>query len=947
MRYLLTLILCLFAVSSYGLESNATAIVRGRLNSNMDANQHGLTNLAAITGTNGTLRLNAAGNAVLLEFSGNGVGGKTDSLELNPNGWRLDAYDLYLGASGDHKIFADGSQLINLPAISKGGAVTNSAVIYVYPDGTAWGSNAVITTTGTRTAGIQEAIDYLYKVSGIFSGVGGGKLVLAPGTFRCFTNIVIPNYFPFCLRMEGAGFNGTIIQGEGSGACTNTALFSCATNHINGLRLTNGLTLFVSDATFCHTNETQTNFLWNITGQTWAKFEDCVFTSQQALLHGQGGYSMNFEANYPNQPIGLVGLAASKDTDDANSQLDVRHSFFWALACGAVANPVMCRIADSHFVNCGSFSTVAPPGLNGDAETFTHTNLWKGAGVKGSISTGAALVLGYNTPNFWITDNHFLYCGAMAAIGTDNGFSGAAGHVMHFRGNILVGPDSSAPYHAECFRILSADYATASDIETIDPASGPPGARLRDSLVTNGPAGNPVIQPSAAPLTVPIPTLWFMHTGIAGDADSWFEFGSGDVSGGPAPRIIGNGLGLTNVPSHWTGNPNQFGSANSFTNIISGAPLTNITIRGDGTAGMLAQYLDHNQLIVSNANASLIISNDANGAINLRIGATNFALIKDPTTITLGYLNFQTGNGTVAGGLLNTNASGTSFIGGGESNLIALTQGGQVLGGGFQNIIGPYNLSANPSFLGGGSLNTISNGSGSVLVGGNANYLDKGSSTTAFGSTIGGGDSNTNTAQYATITGGRLNKIAADYGAISGGRSNTVSGANAWAGGYRAIAGHQGAYTWGDSTDTAKASSAANTYNVFASGGTFINSGPLTVANVLASTASTPTLTVNASALVTSSSIRGSENWFEIHFVLNAATQQANSNYFTITLPTSYSANAVIPIAGPAGTNSSTGTTATKWTFYGTDATHVQVYSGPSAPTASFDYGFGVMVGRY
>jgi hypothetical protein len=50
----LALIFCLLSFQVFGLESNSTAIVRGRLNSNMDANGHSITNVYQIIDTNGT-----------------------------------------------------------------------------------------------------------------------------------------------------------------------------------------------------------------------------------------------------------------------------------------------------------------------------------------------------------------------------------------------------------------------------------------------------------------------------------------------------------------------------------------------------------------------------------------------------------------------------------------------------------------------------------------------------------------------------------------------------------------------------------------------------------------------------------------------------------------------------------------------------------------------------
>lgn len=385
---------------------------------------------------------------------------------------------------------------------------------------------------------VQHAIDALAQVTGISSGVGGGEIDCGPGTYLLLTNIVIPNYFPFCLRLKGAGFNGTIFEGRGGDACTNTALFSCATNHILGLSLTNALTLFVSDVGFCHTNQTQTNFLWDITGQTFAKFQDCMFTTKYALVNGNGGYSLNYEGNVPNVPIGLVGLAVSKSGDNANAQMYLEHCLFYGLANGVLTSPVIGRIHNSYFADCGIY-------FDG-ATRFMHTNLWRGAAVnyRGQLSSGAAIVIGSGDINMRVTDNVFFNCGALAAVGLD-GQVPSGGHITKFRDNYFVAETPT-------YRFLLADTMSVNcweDIEGVDFVGGI--FTQPDSLCTNGPAGNPVVQPNGTLPTIPVPTLRLVHSGTALDADSYFLF---DGSGGAAPRMIGNGSGLTNVIGQaWSG----------------------------------------------------------------------------------------------------------------------------------------------------------------------------------------------------------------------------------------------------------------------------------------------------------------------------------------------------------------------------------------------------------
>lgn len=428
-----------------------------------------------------------------------------------------------------------------LTAGTAGAATAPMPFVTISTNGGVVGPFGSVNVAASQTAGIQEAIDSLPRVTDVFSGVGGGDVYIqaSKNSYRCFTNIVIPNYFPFCLRIHGGGFNATILQGEGSGSCTNTALFRCATNHINGLNLTNALTLFVSDMGFCHTNQTQTNFLWDITGQTFAKFENCMFTTTYALQNGNGGYSLNYEGNVPNVPIGLVGLAASKSGDGANAQLYLEHCLFYGLANGVLSTPVIGRIHHSYFVACGMYYAAST--------RFMHTNLWRGSSInyRGQLSSGAAIVISSGDVNMKIDDNVFFDCGALAAVGLDGTSSVVGGHMVKFRDNYFV---TETP----TYRFLLADAMPVTcweDYEGVDFVGG--FFTQPDSLCTNGPAGNPVVQPNGTLPTIPVPTLRLVNSGTSLDSDSYFLF---DGSGGAQPRMIGNASGLTNVISQtWSG----------------------------------------------------------------------------------------------------------------------------------------------------------------------------------------------------------------------------------------------------------------------------------------------------------------------------------------------------------------------------------------------------------
>jgi hypothetical protein len=72
------------------------------------------------------------------------------------------------------------------------------------------------------------------------------------------------------------------------------------------------------------------------------------------------------------------------------------------------------------------------------------------------------------------------------------------------------------------------------------------------------------------------------------------------------------------------------------------------------------------------------------------------------------------------------------------------------------------------------------------------------------------------------------NTASGDYSVVPGGRANTAAGVDSFAAGRRAKANHTGVFVWGDSTVADVASSAANTFNVRASGGIWLgtNSSP-------------------------------------------------------------------------------------------------------------------------
>lgn len=163
----------------------------------------------------------------------------------------------------------------------------------------------------------------------------------------------------------------------------------------------------------------------------------------------------------------------------------------------------------------------------------------------------------------------------------------------------------------------------------------------------------------------------------------------------------------------------------------------------------------------------------------------------------------QERSGTIGGGLGNTIATNAGYatIGGGGYNTVQTNAESAVIGGGQGNEIGVY---ARYATIAGGSGNQAA-GDGAVVGGGgwDGSGWFGGNQALGAASVISGGFSNIASDAYAIIPGGRNNHAA--YHAFAAGR--------------RAKAYHGGAFVWADSQDADFASTAANQFNVRASGG--------------------------------------------------------------------------------------------------------------------------------
>jgi len=158
--------------------------------------------------------------------------------------------------------------------------------------------------------------------------------------------------------------------------------------------------------------------------------------------------------------------------------------------------------------------------------------------------------------------------------------------------------------------------------------------------------------------------------------------------------------------------------------------------------------------------------------------------------------------------------SSYAAIGGGYGNSIGTGSEAATIAGGRHNT-----ASAEASTVGGGYSNTAS-GQRATVSGGN------GQIASGRGSTIAGGVFNLASGGYSSVGGGFYNSATNHGATVPGGEGNLAGGNYGLAAGRRAKALHQGAFVWADSTDADFASTTSNQFNLRASGGVRIDTGP-------------------------------------------------------------------------------------------------------------------------
>lgn len=173
-------------------------------------------------------------------------------------------------------------------------------------------------------------------------------------------------------------------------------------------------------------------------------------------------------------------------------------------------------------------------------------------------------------------------------------------------------------------------------------------------------------------------------------------------------------------------------------------------------------------------------------------------------------INGYSGN-SVASGIYGATIGGGGSSGTGNNRVRAIYG---TVGGGQNNQVGDNFVPASRSYstVGGGGGNTAS-GDYSTIAGGRTNTAN------GYATVVSGGDTNVASGSTSAIGGGNFNTASGDSSTVPGGVFNTASGSYSFAAGFKAKAINQGAFVWGDSTNSDFSSTANNQFLIRASGG--------------------------------------------------------------------------------------------------------------------------------
>lgn len=186
-----------------------------------------------------------------------------------------------------------------------GAALTNIyPSVRVFPNRVVIGPNGKISTAGTTTAGIQEAINSLTQTNGASStwGInsGGGRVIIAKGIYNCTNQIVIPDNGPYNLILEGEGKVNTICRYFGS---TNFVQ-NVGVNLFSGF---NPLNLVVKNMGFTYVYDTNKAAIFSL-NLNEAYFENVLWYPDQVLTKLGLGTSLIHFPGSPTNAIGTVGM---------------------------------------------------------------------------------------------------------------------------------------------------------------------------------------------------------------------------------------------------------------------------------------------------------------------------------------------------------------------------------------------------------------------------------------------------------------------------------------------------------------------------------------------------------------------------------------------------------------------------------------------------------------
>jgi hypothetical protein len=281
-------------------------------------------------------------------------------------------------------------------------AVVALPVYRLFPDGTLVGPRGPISTAGTVTAGIMEAVRDMpiapnSDPTNKLSYPGGGKILVAPGFYPYTGQMLFPSYTnrPFKLIIEGEGLPAFLYAGPGG---TNPI----TTTEHNGAALYNGLNLEVKCCMWLNQNNT-TNAIFSIGAGAYGLFEGNQFGCNQMVTNDAGGYTFNFELDTPRQP-GVVGIHIEPTS---SVWWEFKRNVFYGLACGIWYEGNRGIIEGNTFGMVGSFYTNS---------TYTYNTLWTNSVYKGIVPSllglgPAILYTPFDVEELTITGNSYLYCG--------------------------------------------------------------------------------------------------------------------------------------------------------------------------------------------------------------------------------------------------------------------------------------------------------------------------------------------------------------------------------------------------------------------------------------------------------------------------------------------------------------------------------------------------------